>query len=116
MSDISSTDNILEVGSEVIELESRIMEIETLGDRIFVLIEGTAADGSDNPNNVICFSKGGSWLWEIEKPNRSASYSEPTFKHITIENGELFAFNWNTYKYKVDLNDGTIEEIKKADK
>jgi len=116
MSEISHAGNTLKIGNEDIHLRSEIKEVTQLPNKILVTIMADPDDRPETPSNIVCYSYNGDFLWSIDVPDRSASYGEPSYKGVVVEDGNVYAYNWNTYKYRVDLDDGSIEELHKAGK
>jgi hypothetical protein len=116
MAEIKYKGYVLNIDGEKIQLPMKIMNTIQVDDKIVVDLNTRDEKGEVVTNNVRCFTTDGDQLWEIESPDRPPRSGEPVYTHVHEEDGELFAHNWNTYKYKVNLEDGSIKEIKKADK
>lgn len=116
MTDISYNDHVLIIGDTRIEMPAKVLEATEVRGNVVAVVESEGTDGSIDEQNVFCYSADGEQHWRIETPERKSSFGEPSYQSVSVEDGDLYAYNWNSYEYKVDMENGSITEIRKADK
>jgi hypothetical protein len=125
MTDVTFTQNKLEIGDNEIQLTYEIKDVLEVDD-VIVVLQNPKGDLNDDDEivtldtegkqiwrNIIGFDKDGIQIWRIEAPSQGQPSHPWRYTYIKLEEGILIANNWNGYKYIVDPKTGDIDKFKK---
>ncbi len=112
MADVKATGRRVRINGTEIELRHEIGDfVEHEG---IIVVRLDPEDNIHDETNVIGIDAQGKKLWEIEQPEQE--FRESFFKSLQIRNGEVLLKNWNSYEYRLNVHDGSIDRIGKWDR
>lgn len=114
MTEIDYDENILEIDDRSIELPHPIEDAILVKDIVVVLLF-PPRDSPDKAQNVFGLELDGERRWTIDSVIEG-SRTPRTYTYIKCEDGQLYADNWNGYRYVVDPETGSTRNPQKREK
>lgn len=105
MTEIEYSGDELTIGGERIELPASINQCLEFDGLVVVRLDTLGK--SNDPRNVWAFDRDGSLEWKIESVEPTGG-SENPYTHITVEEGVLWASNWDGHRYEIDVESGEM--------
>lgn len=106
MTRILASGNELRIGQRNVELPDTVQRVVEVEDKIIVLMNTVGR--SDYARNVWAFDTDGNRRWKIETADEVRDEHHP-YTGISVEEGNLRAYNWAGIDYVVDLESGELE-------
>lgn len=109
---VTFNENVLQIGSIKIELESKIEQALSLPDLIIVLLDPFDSASCYEKSNLGGFNYEGSELWRAELPSGYGIEADPShMRYMKITQVEpLMAFSWSGFICIIDHTSGQIIE------
>jgi hypothetical protein len=107
MSNIEYRGNKIHIGSHTVTLPDEIENVVEINNTIILLLEpfGKAA-----PQNVVAFDDSGTKVWDIDTTPAEEGKSSP-YTGLKKTDSRIIAFGYNSRRYEVDPQTGSIEDI-----
>lgn len=113
MVEVDYDGKILEIDDVRRELDRPIGEVVVADDVVIVRFERSRE--TDQDVDVVGYNLDGSKRWNIDDPDYEGS-RESVFKTLRESDGELLLKNWNSFEYRLDPSDGSVEQVGKWDR
>lgn len=101
----------LTVNGNTLDFGSDIRECQDFGDFVVVDLSLGAEDANYN-QNVVAVEPDGSTRWRIDKCPHESDGGHDSYAGLFQQDEELWVYNLNGMKYKVDRQDGSIIDHK----
>lgn len=110
MSEVKFKDNILYIGDVKVSFDTKIMQMKSEEDKIFVLLNITPKKelSYDDCHNVYCYNSEGKILWQIGKRPKGDT---TVFTMINIVESVIYVNDFLGRRYSVNKNNGIIEKM-----
>lgn len=105
MTEIEHSGNELIIDGESIELPETVDTYVEFDDLAVVLLDTLGK--SSYPRNVWAFDTDGDLEWKVEPVEPTAGRDNP-YTSVGIEGGDLWAWNWDGHRYRIDASSGEI--------
>jgi len=108
--EVAYHDDLIEINGSPAEVRRDVKDVLEKDGIVIVLL--TQPSEGDDPRNVLAFDHNADQLWEIEPVHHKSMSSEPA-PYISIQErgDQIVARSWNSYRYEVDPETGTVTEI-----
>lgn len=107
MAKISYTEGGLLIDGEPIEIPTSVAQVLQTEDLVIVRLDPD--DEYDKARNVWAFDDDAKLIWEIKRATKKGD-EHYRYTNIWLDDGELWAYNWNGIAYEVDLESGELRD------
>lgn len=115
MNKFSFDDNIICINNIKIATKYPIKSVERVNDKYVILLEIPCVElGIDELNNILCYDEKGKMCWQISNklPPSITCKDQMPYVAIRIIDRELYATDFWGRRFRVDVNNGALEDVK----
>ena len=107
--------NILCIDNIKITTKYPIKDVKRVDDKYVILLEIPHVElGIDELNNILCYDEKGKMCWQISNklPSSIICKDQMPYVAIRIIDRELYATDFWGRKFRVDVNNGDLKDVK----